>query len=182
MAALVAALATAGLGVVSLAALSPRSGAAVVALLALALFVLSRAIPAVAESIASVPTAGFLTAHLARIAAVSFLIARDRPFEADLPSTRFAVGEIAVAIMAAGVLWLLSMPLERAPRSIVLWSLFGVVNAAWGLFLWSAPDVLLPRSGLILAYLGFLVPLALASHLEIARRSLAAFRNPVDGK
>lgn len=171
-AALMAALATTAAALASLALLPPRPAGAAVAALALGLFLLSRVVPAVGKAVAAVPTSGFVAAHVARFAAVSFLILNDGAFEAEF-STRFAVGEIAAAITAAGVLWLLSMPLERSPRSLVLWSLFGIVNAGWGLFLWSAADALLPRSGLTVGYFGFLVPLALATHLELLRRSLS---------
>jgi hypothetical protein len=138
-----------------------------------ALFGVALAIPAVR----SLPTGALVGVHLLRAAGAGLVVLARKGLLPREIAEKFGIGEIAVAILGAGVLWLLTMPLDRKPRSVVAWSLFGMINIAWFTLAWMREAPLTAeawRMGAlpVVLYPAVVVPLAVASHLELLRRGM----------
>ncbi|MFN2443166.1 MAG: hypothetical protein ABR517_10835 [Thermoanaerobaculia bacterium] len=160
-----------------LAALAPDSTAIVVGGVAIAIFALVRLIPVLRRRADAVDARILIGFHFLRAAGLAFVILGRKGLISPFAS-RFGFGEIAIAVTAIGVMWLLSVPLDRQPRSLVAWSLFGIVNIGYLLLhleprFGAVPET--PDSSILplTIYLWVIVPLAAASQLEILRRSFA---------
>lgn len=137
------------------------------------LFGIALTIPA----LRSVPTSGLVAVHLLRAAGAGLVVLGRKGLLPAEIAEKFGIGEIAVAILGAGVLWLLTMPLDRKPRSVVAWSVFGLINIGWFALGWMREAALAAEaSGMgafpVVLYPAVVVPLAVASHLELLRRGL----------
>lgn len=148
----------------------PLAGAAAGVLL----FGIALLIPAVR----ALPTRALVGIHLVRAGGAGLVVlARKGLLPAEI-AERFGIGEIAVAILGAGVLWLLTMPLDRKPRSVVAWSAFGLINIGWFALAWMREAPLAAEAWRmatfpVVLYPALVLPLAVGSHLELLRRGLS---------
>ncbi len=136
-------------------------------------------VPPFRRAMRALPSSALVGLHLLRAGGAALIVlARKSLLPAEI-AARFGAGEVAVALLGAGVLWLLTMPLDRKPRSIVAWTVFGLINIAWFVLAWireapaSADAWRLGAFPLVL-YPALVLPLAVASSLELLRR---AFRD-----
>lgn len=135
------------------------------------LFGIALAVPAAR----SLSTSALVAIHLVRAAGAGLVVLARKALLPGEIAGKFGIGEIAVAILGAAVLWLLTMPLERKPRSVVAWSAFGLINIGWFALAWmrEAPlgaEAWRMGSFPVVLYPAVVIPLAVASHLELIRR------------
>ena len=157
--------------------LTPDTTALVIGGMAVVLFSFARLSPALRRKVDAIDSRILIGFHFLRAAGLAFVILGRKGLISPFAS-RFGFGEIAIAVTAIGVMWLLSVPLDRRPRSLVAWSLFGIVNIGYlllhleprfGALPTTSGTSILPLS----IYLWAIVPLAAASQLEILRRGFA---------
>lgn len=147
------------------------------ALAGVLLFGLARVLPPSRRLAESLSTRALVVVHLVRGAGAAFIVLARKSLLPPEVAERFGIGEVAVAVLAAGVLWLLTMPLGRKPRTIVAWSAFGLINVAWFSHAWIGEAAVSTAAARIAAlplvlYPAAIIPLAVASHLELLRRAL----------
>lgn len=150
----------------------PLAGAAAGVLL----FGLASAIAPLRRAVGALPTSALVGLHLVRGGGAAFVVLARKALLPPQIAQRFGAGEVAVALFGAAVLWLLTMPLDRKPRSVIAWSVFGLINIAWFSFEWIevagvAPDARRLASLPWALYPAVVFPLVVASHLELLRRS-----------
>jgi hypothetical protein len=151
----------------------PLAGAAAGVLL----FGLAVALAPFRRAARSLPPGALVGFHLVRAGGAAFVVLGRKSLLPPQIAERFGIGEVAVAILGAGVLWLLTMPLDRTPRSVVAWSAFGLINIAWFSFEWVGVALTSPDAHRLAAfpwvlYPAVVIPFAVSSHLELLRRSL----------
>lgn len=156
---------------------SAQTTALIVGGLSVALFAAARLIRPLRAGVDAIDSRVLVGFHFLRAAGVAFLILGRKGLIFG-GAIQFGFGELAVALTAIGVIWLLSVPLGRSPRSLVAWSLFGIVNL--GFLLWHLepgfgvrPGTDAPSTLPLTIYLWTIVPLAAATQLELLRRGLS---------
>jgi hypothetical protein len=157
--------------------LAPDATALIIGGMAVGLFALLRLAPPLRRRVDAIDSRILIGFHFLRAAGLAFVILGRKGLISSFAS-RFGFGEIAIAVTAIGVMWLLSVPLDRKPRSLVAWSLFGIINIGYLLLHLEPRFGALPTTPAtsilpLTIYLWAIVPLAAASQLEILRRSFA---------
>lgn len=141
------------------------------------LFALIRAIPPLRRRADAMTPSALVAVHLSRAGGAAFIVLARKSLLPTEIAERFGIGEVAVAILGAAVLWLLSMPLGRKPRSVVAWSVFGLLNLIWFSVAWIEEGRISGDAWRLAAfpwvlYPSLVLPLSVASHLELLRRAI----------